>query len=88
MNTKRTFFLGFDLSIMANDLYDEAIIDVVGPETLLSKAYPIKVSLGFCCYPKRPDHNLGSHTQRYHCTATGFLIVFQTGFHRTTSNKS
>jgi type I protein arginine methyltransferase len=39
--------LGFDLSIMANDLYDEAIIDIVAPEALLSKAYPIKVSLGF-----------------------------------------
>ena len=29
---------------MANDLYDEAIIDVVAPEALLSKAYQIKVS--------------------------------------------
>lgn len=37
---------------MANDLYDEAIIDVVGPETLLSKAYPIKVSFGFLCLPQ------------------------------------
>ena len=35
---------------MANDLYDEAIIDVVGPETLLSKGYPIKVSSGFYYY--------------------------------------
>jgi hypothetical protein len=42
-----TLLLGFDLSIMANDLYDEAIIDVVAPEALLSKAYPIKVLLSF-----------------------------------------
>lgn len=37
-------FQGFDLSIMANDLYDEAIIDVVGPEVLLSEGYLIKVT--------------------------------------------
>jgi type I protein arginine methyltransferase len=56
LHARDRLLLGFDLSIMANDLYDEAIVDVVGPETLLSKAYPIKVSLGFCCYPKHPDH--------------------------------
>jgi len=33
---------GFDMSTMAEDLYDEAIIDVVGPETLLSAPYPVK----------------------------------------------
>lgn len=46
------------MSIMANNHYDEAIIDVVGPEALLSKAYPIKVSLGlFVINRKYPsDH--------------------------------
>ncbi|KAG5654314.1 hypothetical protein H0H81_004733 [Sphagnurus paluster] len=33
---------GFDLSTMATDLYDEAIVDVVGPKTVLSNAYTIK----------------------------------------------
>ena len=40
---------------MANDLYDEAIIDVVSPEALLSKAYTVKVSLSF---PYRPSIRL------------------------------
>ncbi|KAK0244548.1 S-adenosyl-L-methionine-dependent methyltransferase [Armillaria nabsnona] len=33
---------GFDLSAMADDMYDEAIIDVVGPNTIISTPYTIK----------------------------------------------
>ncbi|KAK0503663.1 S-adenosyl-L-methionine-dependent methyltransferase [Armillaria luteobubalina] len=33
---------GFDLSAMADDMYDEAIIDVVGPNTIISTPYMIK----------------------------------------------
>ncbi|KAF8895249.1 protein arginine N-methyltransferase [Infundibulicybe gibba] len=33
---------GFDLSTMASDLYDEAIVDVVGPDTVFSAPYTIK----------------------------------------------
>ncbi|KAG5645450.1 hypothetical protein DXG03_005999 [Asterophora parasitica] len=33
---------GFDLTAMAEDLYDEAIVDVVGSNTVLSKPYAIK----------------------------------------------
>ncbi|KAF8194371.1 arginine N-methyltransferase 3 [Mycena galopus ATCC 62051] len=33
---------GFDLSTMSHDLYDEAIVDVVGPETLLSAPHVVK----------------------------------------------
>ncbi|TFK40493.1 protein arginine N-methyltransferase [Crucibulum laeve] len=33
---------GFDLSAMADDLYDDAIVDVVGPETMLSTPFAIK----------------------------------------------
>ncbi|PBK95719.1 S-adenosyl-L-methionine-dependent methyltransferase [Armillaria gallica] len=33
---------GFDLSAMADDMYDEAIIDVVGPNTMISAPYTIK----------------------------------------------
>ena len=52
-----TPLLGFDLSIMANDLYSEAIVDVVGPEAVLSRAYPIKVLLCFHYYLEDPsDH--------------------------------
>lgn len=39
--------LGFDLSAMADDLYEEAIIDVVGPDTVLSAPYVIKVEVVF-----------------------------------------
>ena len=35
---------GFDLSAMAVDLYEDAIIDVVGPHAMLSEPYVIKVS--------------------------------------------
>lgn len=37
--------VGFDLSTMAKDLYDEAIVDVVGPDTLLSAPYTVKVPI-------------------------------------------
>ncbi|KAF4577438.1 Protein arginine N-methyltransferase 3-like C2H2 zinc finger domain-containing protein [Pleurotus pulmonarius] len=33
---------GFDLSTMAEDVFDNAIIDVVGPESLLSEPYVVK----------------------------------------------
>ncbi|KAJ7874239.1 protein arginine N-methyltransferase [Mycena olivaceomarginata] len=33
---------GFDLSTMSQDLYDEAIVDVVGPETILSTPSVVK----------------------------------------------
>ncbi|KAJ7205187.1 protein arginine N-methyltransferase [Mycena pura] len=33
---------GFDLSTMAQDVYDDAIVDVVGPDTLLSEPYTVK----------------------------------------------
>ncbi|KAJ7465038.1 protein arginine N-methyltransferase [Mycena latifolia] len=33
---------GFDLSTMSQELYDEAIVDVVGPDTVLSAPYPVK----------------------------------------------
>ncbi|KAF9019946.1 S-adenosyl-L-methionine-dependent methyltransferase [Hymenopellis radicata] len=33
---------GFDLSAMSGDLYKEAIIDVVGPDTILSAPYTVK----------------------------------------------
>ncbi|KAG6804832.1 hypothetical protein H0H92_002084, partial [Tricholoma furcatifolium] len=33
---------GFDLSTMAEGLYDEAMVDVVGPNTLLSEPCVIK----------------------------------------------
>lgn len=35
--------LGFDLSTMADGLYDEAIVDVIGPDALVSEPYVIKV---------------------------------------------
>ncbi|KAI0060468.1 S-adenosyl-L-methionine-dependent methyltransferase [Artomyces pyxidatus] len=33
---------GFDLSAMADEVYNDAIVDVVGPDTMLSDAYTIK----------------------------------------------
>lgn len=33
---------GFDLSVMGNDVYEEAIVDVVGPESMASEPYLLK----------------------------------------------
>ncbi|KAL1937804.1 hypothetical protein VTO73DRAFT_12823 [Trametes versicolor] len=33
---------GFDLSAMAKHVYDEAVVDVVGPQTVLSEPVPVK----------------------------------------------
>ena len=38
------FIIGFDLSTMGTDVYDEAIVDVVGPKTVLSKPVVVKVN--------------------------------------------
>ena len=38
---------GFDLSAMATDVYEDAIVDVVGPETLVSEPYIVKVGVNF-----------------------------------------
>lgn len=35
--------LGFDLSAMAKGAYDEAIVDVVSPQSLISAPYTVKV---------------------------------------------
>ncbi|KAJ7505877.1 S-adenosyl-L-methionine-dependent methyltransferase [Mycena galericulata] len=54
---------GFDLSTMAKDLYDEAIVDVVGPDTLLSAPYIIK------------DLHLGAITARQLDFVSSFTLV-------------
>lgn len=35
--------VGFDLSTMADGLYDNAIVDVIGPDAIVSEPYAIKV---------------------------------------------
>ena len=37
--------IGFDLSEMAHDMYKDAIVDVVGPESVVSEPYLLKVRL-------------------------------------------
>jgi type I protein arginine methyltransferase len=48
--------LGFDLSVMAENTFDEAIVDVVGPETMLSAPYTIKVGSTFWFKIHTTDH--------------------------------
>ena len=36
-------FEGFDLSTMANSVYDAATVDVIGPDAMISEPYVIKV---------------------------------------------
>lgn len=42
---KLIVFPGFDLSAMSTDVYEDAIADVVGPETMASEPYVVKVRL-------------------------------------------
>lgn len=37
--------IGFDLSTMAAGMFDDAIVDAVGPEAIVSNAYVIKVHI-------------------------------------------
>lgn len=54
--------LGFDLSAMAEDLYGEAIVDVVGPNTIYSAPYPIKVAsiISLMRALSKPRHRISS----------------------------
>lgn len=47
---------GFKMSHMAKEIYDEALIDVIGPAALLGDVVTIKVrfSLGLQCLQKHP----------------------------------
>jgi protein arginine N-methyltransferase 3 len=54
---------GFDMSTMADDLYDEAIVDIVGPETMVSEPQIIK------------DLHLGAITARQLDFSSSFNLV-------------
>jgi len=74
---------GFDLSAMADDLYDEAIVDVVGPDTFLSKPYPVKDLILSDITPKELDFSssfmLVSTAQR-RTKINAFVLYFDTFF--------
>ncbi len=40
-------YIGFDLSAMGEEVYLDSVVDVVGPETLVSEPYAIKVRVAF-----------------------------------------
>ena len=40
----KSVHVGFDLSTMSGELYEEAIVDVVSPEAIFSKPYVVKVN--------------------------------------------
>jgi len=74
---------GFDLSTMSRDLYDEAIVDVVGPETLLSAPHTVKdLHLGVIT-PRQLDFvssfKLVSTAER-RTKVNSFILYFDTFF--------
>ncbi|KAJ7712993.1 protein arginine N-methyltransferase [Mycena metata] len=74
---------GFDLSTMAAELYDEAIVDVVGPETILSVPYTVKdLHLGVIT-PRQLDFvssfKLVSTVER-RTKVNSFILYFDTFF--------
>ncbi|KAK7039941.1 protein arginine N-methyltransferase 3 [Favolaschia claudopus] len=74
---------GFDLSIMAHDVYDDAIVDVVGPDTLLSAPYAVKDLHLNTITPKQLDFTspfkLISTSDR-RVKVTSFILYFDTFF--------
>ena len=43
LNRGYDYSLGFDLSEMGANVYDDAVVDVVGPETVVSQPVVVKV---------------------------------------------
>ena len=73
-------FEGFDLSTMADSLYDEAIVDVIGPDTIISEPYVIKVCHSLPYLPvigAKHRRTQGSTLKRDNSPPTQFFIVLQ-----------
>lgn len=74
----RIEFEGFDLSTMAGSLYDEAIVDVVGPDAIISEPYVIKVRHLASSRPTIRLINLqGSPPKQHNYPPTRFLLPLQ-----------
>ncbi|KAK0459992.1 S-adenosyl-L-methionine-dependent methyltransferase [Desarmillaria tabescens] len=77
---------GFDLSAMSDDMYDEAIIDVVGPKTIISAPYTIKdLYLGNISTRQlnfSSPFTLVSRAER-RTKVTAFVLYFDTFFTKT-----
>ncbi|KAJ7119821.1 protein arginine N-methyltransferase [Mycena epipterygia] len=74
---------GFDLSTMSRDIYDEAIVDVVGPDTLLSAPYTVK-DLHLNIITARQLDFVSSFTlvstAERRCKVNSFILYFDTFF--------
>ena len=70
--------LGFDLSAMAKDVYDDAVVDVVGPQTVVSEPVVIKVCLR-SRLPVASSHHLptGPLPWQHYCQAARLLVSIQ-----------
>ena len=68
---------------MSDDLYDESIVDVVGPDTLISAAYPVKDLILSDITPRDLDFSssftMVSTAQR-RTKVTAFVLYFDTFF--------
>ncbi|KAG7444182.1 S-adenosyl-L-methionine-dependent methyltransferase [Guyanagaster necrorhizus] len=77
---------GFDLSAMADDMYDEAIIDVVGPNTMMSTPYTVKDLYLGTISPRQLNFSstflLVSRAER-RTKVTAFVLYFDTFFTKT-----
>lgn len=66
---------GFDLSEMGHDTYNDAIIDVVSPESVLSEPYLLKVRLHFVPpFLAYMIHSSGSPSPNHHCPPTRVYV--------------
>ncbi|KAL0960565.1 hypothetical protein HGRIS_005602 [Hohenbuehelia grisea] len=79
---------GFDLSTMADGIYEDAIVDVVGPETLLSEPYVIKDLLTNEITQRQLDFTSSFRlvsTSERRTKINSFILYFDTFFSQTGS---
>lgn len=69
--------VGFDMTAMSEGSYDEAIVDIVGPETVASEPFVVKVS-SYCVPSKFLDSLVsGSHSWRDNHSPARIHVRFQ-----------
>lgn len=74
---------------MAEHVYDDAVVDIVGPESLASAPVVIKVSMARSCLLVADiDTSIGPVSQGGHYTPIRFYSTIYTSFHCGTSDQS
>ena len=79
---------GLDMSVMAGSIYDEAIVDVVGPQSLLSEPAVVKVKCPLFHNYGHISHPTGPLPRRHHPRPTRLRLHLPTGRHQRQAHQS